>query len=53
MNCLKEPIETLVDTLEKAFAQSDVDKSEIVRAIKGYLPNFEHLETGRNLDSKM
>ena len=28
-------------------------KEEVVKIIKDYLPNFEHIETGKSLDSKM
>ena len=30
-----------------------VEKEEIVQIIKSYLPNFDHIETGKSLDSKM
>ncbi len=29
------------------------DKSQIVEALKAYLPNFDHVEKGKNLDAKM
>ena len=28
-------------------------KEEVVAIMKDYLPNFEHIETGKSLDSKM
>ena len=28
-------------------------KSDIVSVIKKYVPDFEHIETGKNLDQKM
>ncbi len=48
----KGSIEKLFMKLNNAFA-SETSKEEIVRIIKEYLPNFEHIETGKSLDSKM
>lgn len=48
----KEKIEKLFDDLNRAF-ESDTSKEEIVRIMAEYLPNFEHIETGKSLDSKM
>ena len=39
--------------LEGIFHQDDFTKAEIVNAIKGFIPNFEHEEKGKNLDQKM
>lgn len=49
----KSKIEVLFNKLIAAFDKEKVDKSEIVGIIKEYLPNFEHIETGKSLDSKM
>lgn len=49
----KSKIEVLFNKLITAFGKEKVDKSEIVGIIKEYLPNFEHIETGKSLDSKM
>ena len=49
----KRKIADLFDALESAFMRDDVTKEDIVAIIKGYLPNFEHIETGKSLDSKM
>lgn len=48
-----EKINMLFDKLETAFENLDVTKEEIVGIIKEYLPNFEHIEMGKSLDSKM
>ncbi len=45
-------IEAIAD-LENTFKQDAVTKQDIVAIIKSYLPNFEHIETGRSLDGKM
>lgn len=39
--------------LEGIFHKDDFTKAEIVTAIKGFIPNFEHEEKGKNLDQKM
>lgn len=48
----KERIEILFAKLNKAFI-NETSKEEIVAILKEYLPNFEHIETGKSLDSKM
>ena len=48
----KERIESLYEDLNEAFAR-ETSKDEIVTIMKKYLPNFEHIETGKSLDSKM
>ena len=46
-------IEVLFQQLEDAFNDPNVHKEQIVEIMKDYLPNFEHIETGKSLDSKM
>ena len=48
----KEKILKLFDELNSAFSGA-VSKEQVVSIIKQYLPNFEHIETGKSLDSKM
>ena len=48
----KEKLYKLLEKLEKAFSEEPT-KEEIVRIIEEYLPEFEHIETGKSLDSKM
>jgi Predicted nucleoside-diphosphate sugar epimerases len=48
----KEKVEKLFKELNVAF-NSKTSKEEIVAIMKEYLPNFEHIETGKFLDSKM
>jgi FlaA1/EpsC-like NDP-sugar epimerase len=38
---------------ETVFNNSNSKKSDIVEVIKKYVPDFEHIETGKNLDQKM
>lgn len=48
----KNKVRILFDKLNNAF-NSETSKEEIVAIMKEYLPNFEHIETGKSLDSKM
>lgn len=41
------------ETLEDLFKKEDFSKAQVVDAIKGFIPNFEHEEKGKNLDQKM
>jgi FlaA1/EpsC-like NDP-sugar epimerase len=49
----KESVEKLFEKLSIALGKNETNKDEIVEIIKEYLPNFEHMETGKSLDSKM
>lgn len=49
----KSAVTDLITCLDKTFACESCSKEEIVNIIRAYLPNFEHLETGKNLDGKM
>ena len=49
----KDKVEVLFGKLTKAFEKEESTKEEIIAIMKGYLPNFEHIETGKSLDSKM
>ncbi len=46
-------VDGFFETLEEIFAREDFTKAEVVEAIKGFIPNFEHEEKGKNLDQKM
>lgn len=49
----KHALGELMGKLEDAFADDATDKETIVKIIGDYLPNFEHIETGKSLDEKM
>lgn len=49
----KTAVEALFKKLNSAFEKNETTKEEVVEIMKGYLPNFEHIETGKSLDSKM
>ena len=46
-------IVALYSKLGSVFEKDTTTKEEVVEIIKEYLPNFEHIETGKSLDSKM
>ena len=48
----KQEIENIFTNLHNLFKQKTT-KSELIETLKKYLPNFEHIETGKNLDQKM
>lgn len=49
----KKKVEILFDKLSTEFAKDETSKETIVKIMQEYLPNFEHIETGKSLDSKM
>lgn len=49
----RERLERLFRELTQAFDNSETTKDEIVHIMQDYLPNFDHVETGRSLDCKM
>ncbi len=46
-------VNAFLQELEAIFASPDFTKEEVVKAIKRFIPNFEHEEKGKNLDQKM
>lgn len=48
----KEKVSVLFNKLNDVF-EKETSKEEIISIMKEYMPNFEHIETGKSLDSKM
>lgn len=48
-----QEIDTILNQLQTLFESRNATKATIVDVLKNYLPNFEHIETGKGLDSKM
>ena len=46
-------VDTIMTLFNEAFDKSDVTKKDIVEIIKMFLPDFQHIEKGKSLDSKM
>ena len=49
----KAKIAELFINLNAAFDKDKTTKEEVISIMKSYLPYFEHIETGKSLDSKM
>jgi len=49
----REKLNALLKDLSDLFEKDETTKEEVVAVMKDYLPNFEHIETGKSLDSKM
>ena len=49
----KEKIDFLFVKLDQIFEKEGTRKEDVVCVLREYLPNFEHIETGKSLDSKM
>ena len=49
----RKKLDDLLAELSKLFEKDETTKEEVVAVMKDYLPNFEHIETGKSLDSKM
>jgi len=55
-NARKLPKESIVESineLKKLMDSGKHDKASIVSMLKQYIPDFEHIETGKSLDQKM
>jgi hypothetical protein len=46
-------VESFFTEMEAIFDNPAFTKEEVVAIMADYLPNFEHIETGKSLDSKM
>lgn len=46
-------VDEFLAKLEAIFSEDDFTKEDVVKALKEFVPNFEHEEKGRNLDQKM
>lgn len=49
----KARIEQLFMSLNELLDKPETTKEVVVAVMRDYLPNFEHIETGKSLDSKM
>ena len=49
----KVRLDGLFKALDAAFREKNIAKGTIVAIMKEYLPDFQHIETGKSLDSKM
>ncbi|MGK0174658.1 MAG: FlaA1/EpsC-like NDP-sugar epimerase [Ulvibacter sp.] len=49
----RKEIKLLIEEFDYLFANKSINKSDIVKLLKRYLPDFSHIETGKSLDQKM
>ena len=55
-NSKKRPVaevEAIFANLRKVFATPTSTKADVIEVLKEYLPNFQHIEKGKSLDSRM
>lgn len=55
-NARKLPKESIIESiseLKKLMDSGKHDKASIVNMLKMYIPDFDHIETGKSLDQKM
>lgn len=55
-NAKKETLSKINETLmelKTLMKSGEYEKSEIIHLLKNYIPDFEHIETGKGLDQKM
>lgn len=46
-------LEGLKNDFDQVFKSSKSTKNDVIKVINKLLPNFNHIEKGKNLDSKM
>lgn len=48
-----EEVEAIFGNMRKVFATPTSTKADVIEVLKEYLPNFQHIEKGKSLDSRM
>lgn len=48
-----QEIDSLFEKLNHLFENEEVTKAKIVKVLSDIIPNFKHIETGKNLDQRM
>lgn len=48
-----QDLDIFLEKLKDIFCLLTAEKEDIVRVMKDFIPNFEHMEKGKNLDQKM
>ena len=48
-----EEVEAIFANLRKVFVTPTSTKADVIEVLKEYLPNFQHIEKGKSLDSRM
>ena len=48
-----EELDVFLGRLQTVLNEPETEKEDIVRTMKEFIPNFVHVEKGKNLDQKM
>ena len=48
-----EEVEAIFANLRAVFRKPGAEKADVIEVLKEYLPNFQHIEKGKSLDSRM
>ena len=48
-----EEVEAIFANLRAVFREPGAEKADVIEVLKEYLPNFQHIEKGKSLDSRM
>lgn len=48
-----EEVEAIFANLRAVFRKPGAEKTDVIEVLKEYLPNFQHIEKGKSLDSRM
>ena len=48
-----EEVEAIFANLRGVFGKPGAEKADVIEVLKEYLPNFQHIEKGKSLDSRM
>ena len=49
----KTDVQVMIRELRETLNREQIRKNEIIQLIQSFIPNFNHIETGKNLDQKM
>ena len=53
MERTKEQLNKIITEIQQLFIKDEFTKKDIVELLNKMIPNFQHIETGVNLDQKM
>jgi len=48
-----QDLNAIINNLDQLFTSKEITKEKVVEVLKDFLPTFEHIETGKNLDQRM
>lgn len=48
-----QDLNAIISNLDQLFTSKEITKEKVIDVLKDFLPTFEHIETGKNLDQRM